>query len=434
MEQNPIIANFPLIFRYEDAKELGSHLSNRHSVVLLGIKRVGISNFLRFFISREDVIRNYLTDSEKRLFIPVNLNDLVECEIAPFWTLTLKRILDAVENSEIEEEVKKEIRDIFLESIQLQDLFFTIDSVRDAIKKIIEQGYLPTLFFIRFDRLGNSVTPEFFANLEGLREFSHQQLTYVFTSFLPLSRIFPTVFPQAALSIAYRNIYIKPTEKEDTRIIFNAYKKYYNLKLEADLEQEFLRLVDGHFQYLQLGLILLHEPVKQMQTKEDLVRHLTGDERIKLQSEELWENLNSDEQAILLKIVNNEEITKEERKKGIYLWNTGFVITDRQKLRIFSPLFEYYVKERRKEESKTNVAEFSKKELIFFEFLKRNKDLICEREEIIEEVWPEAEELGISDWAIDKLAGRVRSKLKLQENNFELQTIKTRGYKLIEAK
>jgi hypothetical protein len=434
MEQNPIIANFPLIFRYEDSKELGSHLSNRYPVVLLGIKRVGISNFLRFFISRDDVAKNYVNDSEKHMFIPVNLDDLVECEMAPFWTLTLKRIVDAVETSKINEKVKKEIRNIFLESIQLQDLFFTIDSVRDAIKKIIEQGYLPTLFFIRFDRLGNAVTPEFFANLEGLREFSHQQLTYVFTSFLPFSRIFPAVFPQAALSITYRNIYIKPTEKEDTKIIYNAYKNYYNLNLEEELEKEFLKLVDGHFQYLQLGLIALHEPAVVIKTKEELMSYLVNDERIKLQSEELWENLEKHEQNLLLKIVNNESVTKEDRKKGIYLWNTGFVATDRQKLKIFSPLFEYFVKERRKEESKINVTEFSKKELIFFEFLKNNKDEICEREKIIEEVWPEAEELGISDWAIDKLAARVRAKLKLQENNFEIQTIKTRGYKLVEAK
>jgi hypothetical protein len=434
MEQSPIIANLPLIFHYKDAKELGDHLSNFHSVVLLGIKRVGISNFLRFFTNRDDVVRNYFDNPKQRIFIPVNLNDLVECEIPPFWMLTLKRILDAVEASKIDEEVKKEIRGIFLESIQLQDLFFTIDSVRNAIKKIIEQGYLPTLFFIRFDRLGNSVTPEFFANLEGLREFSHQRLTYVFTSFLPFSRIFPRVFPQAALSIAYRNIYIKPTEKEDTKIIYNAYKNYYNLKLETDLEKEFLRLVDGHFQYLQLGLIALHEPGKPIQSKDDLVEYLTGDERIKLQSEELWENLSVDEQTILLKIVSGEEVVKEDKKKGIYLWNTGFVTADRQGLKIFSPLFEFFIKERRREESKTNVAEFSKKELIFFEYLKSNKDDICEREKIIEEVWPEAEELGISDWAIDKLAARVRSKLKLQKNNFELQTIKTRGYKLIEAK
>jgi DNA-binding winged helix-turn-helix (wHTH) protein len=161
---------------------------------------------------------------------------------------------------------------------------------------------------------------------------------------------------------------------------------------------------------------------------------LVNDERIRLQSEELWENLDKEEQRILLKIVNKEEITREDRKKGIYLWNSGFVAIDRQRLKIFSPLVEYYIKERRKEESKEGGVEFSKKELIFFEFLKRNKDTICEREKIIEEVWPEAEELGISDWAIDKLAGRVRNKLKLQKNKFEIQTIKTRGYKLVTTK
>ena len=70
---------------------------------------------------------------------------------------------------------------------------------------------------------------------------------------------------------------------------------------------------------------------------------------------------------------------------------------------------------------------------MLFTFLKENKDKICEREEIIEVVWPEEEDLGVSDWAIDKLVARVRNKLKLQKNDFEIQTIKTRGYKLIEV-
>jgi len=69
-----------------------------------------------------------------------------------------------------------------------------------------------------------------------------------------------------------------------------------------------------------------------------------------------------------LKIVNKEEITKEDKKKGIYLWNTGFIAADRQKLKVFSPLLEYYIKERRREESKEIGAEFSKKELISSSF------------------------------------------------------------------
>ena len=184
MAHRIIEENYPLTFRQDEAKELGKHLKNRHSVVLIGMKKVGISNFLRFFLNNKDIPGTYIKDYRRHLFIPIELNDLVECEIAPFWTLTLKRIVDAIEKYPIEDKIKEQIAGLFLESIQLQDLFFTIDSVRLALLKIAEQGYLPTLFFIRFDRMKDSVTPEFFANLEGIKS-TNQQLSFVFTSYQP---------------------------------------------------------------------------------------------------------------------------------------------------------------------------------------------------------------------------------------------------------
>ena len=74
----------------------------------------------------------------------------------------------------------------------------------------------------------------------------------------------------------------------------------------------------------------------------------------------------------------------------------------------------------------------SKKEHLLFTFLKSKGGVICEREEIIHAVWPEVEEFGISDWAIDRLVARLRVKLKAQKSPFEIQTIKTRGYKMVE--
>lgn len=426
-------ASYPISFRKEDAEDLGGHIKHRHSVVLLGIKRVGISNFLNFFIGNKEVQNIYVKGGPKHFFIPIDLNDLVESEIQPLWTLTLKRILDAVESSLISEKVKKEISGLFLESIQLQDLFFTIDSVRLSIKIIIEEGYLPTLFLIRFDRLMSSVTPEFFANLAGLRDSTHQQLSYVFTSFLPFERIFPNVFQEAVILVGYRNLYIKPAKREDEYIILQTYKKRYNVKLPKETEEYLLELVDGHFRYLQLALILLHEKQFKKQTRKDLFNYLVSDEGIRLQSEEIWENLNKDEQIILLKVIKNEKITTDDRKKGIYLWDSGFLRDFEGKARVFNLLFEYYIKEREKEEQKENITEFSKKELMLFKLLEKNKNEICERERIIEEIWPEEEEMGVSDWAIDKLVARARNKLKNQNNNYEIQTIKTRGYKLIEV-
>lgn len=66
-----------------------------------------------------------------------------------------------------------------------------------------------------------------------------------------------------------------------------------------------------------------------------------------------------------------------------------------------------------------------------FTYLKDHSNEICERERIIENVWPEVEALGVTDWAIDRLVARVRNKLKAQGSKFEIQTIKTRGYKLV---
>jgi len=432
MNKNLGASNYPIKFRLSEARDLGGHIKHRHSVVLLGIKRVGISNFLNFFIGNKDIDEVYVEKNSKHLFVPVDLNDLVESEIQPFWTLTLKRIVDAVDKSAMGENTKKEISGLFLESIQLQDLFFTIDSVRRSVNIIIEEGYLPTLFLIRFDRLMNSVTPELFANLAGLRDSTHQQLSYVFTSFLPFERIFPNVFQQAAILVGYRNVYIKPAKKEDEEIILQIYKKRYDVNLPKETEKELLELVSGHFRYLQLALVLLHEQADK-KAKKGLFDYLVSDEGIRLQSEEIWENLNKEEQDIVLRIIRNEKLTVNDNKIGTYLWDSGMVKDVNGETLVFNPLFKYYVKEREKEIQKENAIEFSKKELMFFEYLKQNTNNICERERIIEAVWPEASDLEISDWAIDKLAARVRTKLKLQSNNFEIQTIKTRGFKLTEG-
>ena len=88
---------YPLTFRQEEAQQLGKYLQQRRSVNLIGMRRVGISNFLRFFLHHKDIVETHISFKQKHLFIPIDLNDLVEREIYPFWTLTLKRIVDACE-------------------------------------------------------------------------------------------------------------------------------------------------------------------------------------------------------------------------------------------------------------------------------------------------------------------------------------------------
>ncbi|MEK9178445.1 MAG: hypothetical protein AAB801_01545, partial [Patescibacteria group bacterium] len=82
-DSNHIIESlYPLDFRKEDSERLGALLSQRRSVALVGMKRVGISNFLRFFLNHRDIAKTYLRGGN-HFFIPVDLNDLVERETFP---------------------------------------------------------------------------------------------------------------------------------------------------------------------------------------------------------------------------------------------------------------------------------------------------------------------------------------------------------------
>lgn len=428
MNLNLIEQTYPVSFREEDAKKLGTHIINRRSVVLTGMLRVGISNFLRFFLNHEGINKKYL-DDKKYIIIPVDLNDLVEREIYPFWILTFKRLADKIEDSELPNSIKKQIALYFLDSIQSQDLFLTIDYLRKSVVLLCDEGYLPTIFFLRFDRMKDSITHDFFANFQGLIDSTHERLSYVFTSARPLNHLEPTIFTKQSLLIFSDNLYIKPNKKSDIKTVFESSIKQYNLKLSPEMIKQLLKIVDGHTQYLQFALISLKENGNI--NPQDLFDFLKTDERISLQSEELWESLSSIEQDILLKIESGKKLSENEIKEGEYLINTGFF--DLETLKIFSPIFDSFVKSKAEEKRKEkNNSDFSKKENLLLKFLEENKNEICEREEIIENVWPEAEALGVTDWAIDRLVARVRNKLKDHDKDYEIVTIKTRGYKLID--
>lgn len=425
MESHIEEVSYPLEFREKDSQGLGQHIKNRHNIVLIGMKRVGISNFLRFFLYKDGIKEKYIQDERNHLFIPIDLNDLVERELFPFWVLTLKRIEDAVMASNVSEKTKKYIETLFLDSIQSQDLFLTIDSIRKSLVKLVEEGVIPTIFFLRFDRMQNVVTPEFFANLQGLIDASHKNLSYVITSVRSLESLSPDVFTRASVSVFARTMYIQPGEKKDSSVVFDETCKRNDLLFSDSVKDKILSIVDGYTQYIQFALAYLHEK-KSNTVSAKLEDELFTDERIALQSEELWESLNDEEKEVLLKHIDGKQIGADDREKAAYLWNTGIVSEDG----VFSVLFEKYLKQKEGNTKESSKPELSKKEHLLLKILEENRGALCEREAIIENVWPEAESYGVSDWAVDRLVARLRGKLKASNSEYEILTIKTRGYKL----
>jgi hypothetical protein len=423
-------ASYPLTFREEEAKRLGKYLEQRRSVNLIGMRRVGISNFLRFFLYHKDIVPSFVSKTQKHMFIPIDLNDLVEREIYPFWTLTLKRVVDACELSDLSKETQEKINNLFLSSIQSQDLFLAIDTIRKALHMISEKGIYPTLFFLRFDRLQDAFNPSFFDNLAGLYEANHERTSYVFTSDRSLDSIFPTT--KTTFSVFAQQMYVCPAKEQDMEHVYNSYQARYNIALSPSIEKALFGLVAGNIQYLHLALIILNEKKKTKFASEDeLLSVLTADERINLESEELWESLTQNEKKVLLLVAKNKPVSKEDQKNASYLWDTGLIT----KSNIFSPLLSHFLLHKEQEEkTEQNVVHLTRKEHLLFSLLETHLGNICEREEIVESVWPEYKEFGVSDWAIDRLVARVRVKLREQKSPYEIVTVRTRGYKLASVK
>lgn len=427
---------YPLLFRRKEAKALGTYLQHRQSVQLIGMKRVGISNFLRFFLYHKDIKRQYLPQDGKNLFIPVDLNNLIEREVFPFWRLTFKRIVDSVEASVLDNTVKQKINELFVNSIQSGDLFLTFDGVRASLMELVKAQIYPTIFLIRFDRLKNVVTPEFLNNLQALQDSTNQKLSYVFTSYRELDVLEPETFTKQILSAFAPALYFQPAIAEDMEVMFATLAGKYNLSVPPAMRSLIIDLSGGHAQYVQLSLVVLHELSlkKKVVSEETVVAAIESDERVMLQSEELWESLTKEEQEIVKRVNEGKRITAEEKERGKYLWNTGFVVEKNGLVTLFSSLFSLFVENAaRKKHHDGALVEFSKKEHMLFELLNSFPNQIVEREKIVEIVWPEYKEYGVSDWSVDRLVARVRGKLKKKDGKTEIVTVRTRGYKLIIA-
>ena len=418
---------YPVTFRATEAKVLGEHVRLRHNVELVGMLHVGIRNFLRFFLYQDHIIPTYINHDEKHMFVHVDLNDLVARDIASFWNLVFSRLVDSVEASGLDVSSKAQITKLFEASSKSADLFSTIDSLRKSVGLVVAAGILPTLFFVRFDRIKDAINSEFYTNLEGLRDSSGHQLAYVFTSFRPLNNISPEVFSKKSLSGFSHLMYVKPAINGDVRVVFDMFEKKYNLSLSDTISNKLLELVGGHVKYLHIAVSILKE-----KREGDLFENIAKNEKINFLSEEIWESLNTEEQRILTTIFKKgikQSISEADKKVGDYLWQTGIIGEKNGVFCIFSPLFEYFIQQRVEGGKPNGSLDFTKKENLLYNFLIANIGQICEREQIITTVWGD-DNAGVTDWTVDQLVARLRTKLKLQKSKYQVVTVKTRGYRM----
>lgn len=401
-------------YRKNDVRFLTEHVRHHHSVELVGMRRVGINNFLRHFFAQHQFGK-----SDRQMYIFIDLNNLVEREAFPFWQLTLKRISDGVRDLVVDPALRKEITQIFETAIQYQNMQMTYDGIRESLAALVKNDIEPVIFFNRFDRVVNMMSESFIDNIRGLYDAAGNRLSCVFTSYRPLSDFYGKKLP-------FDQFYtheLLPMTKEDARVHVDEYEHKYHLKFDTAAHHVIYTLSGGHVQYMRFIMDLLRE---SKTGAADIQAAAAHDERVQLLSEELWESLQPAEQKLLRQVISK---TVSEQSVT-YLEKTGMVHNGT----VFSPLFADYVTAKSgSPRHLKHAVEFTRKENALFVVLKEHLGTVCERDLIIEKVWAESAEDGISDWSIDKLVERLREKIKVQKLPYQVVTVRTRGYKLVEV-
>ena len=432
MHRLSIESKYPINFRCEDARRLAELIKNHQSVELIGMKRVGISNFLRFFLYHPEIKKKYFGIHYKRyLFIPIDLNDLVECELQPFWLLTFKRVLESIDQTSLPKNISQSINHLFDKAIQLHDLFFTVDALRKTLVELVRHDVYPILFLVRFDRLLDHVTRDFFATIQSLYDTAHGKLAYVFTCYRELSELKPDIFDSNTMSVFSKALYLQPAKTPDTEIICSTFEDRYHIKLDERVKSKLVELSGGHVQYLQLGLAILSEYENKALSPKETEKALKEDERIILQSEELFSTLSQDEKSNLRKI-SSGEVADIKDLKNEYIWKTGMIANGNRPLHIFSSyLTDYISSQSDLSQEYRDGTYLTNKENALFNLIKSYLGEVCERDMILEQVWSEYESFGVSDWAVDRLIARLRKKLKEMHSPYSIKTIRTRGFMMV---
>lgn len=417
-------ASYPLSFRTKETADILKILGQRQSFTLVGMKRVGVSNFLRF-IAFNPKIQEKLGSRQDTLFVYLDANDLTEIEPNLFWLLLLKRLkdvaihLDASRREEVEEIYKN------LSTSENREPLFLLEGVKEIAQIFAESDCYLVLVLARFDRLLPLFSEQFFANLQSIIDVALQHITYVFTSYLPLDLLCKEIYFAATFSMFTKTYYLQPGNREDLTPVITGFEAQHGLSIPERVKDILISLTGGHVQLLQLSLISVSQQLLSPKTDAPtLLLTLSSDERIQLQCEEIFASLTEAERSFLL------QDKHAPAKPTPYLLETGLVNDNGQ---VFSEIFARFLEQKKKElrQHSLPLGQLTQKETSLLNYFVSHKGEVCSRDDLIGAVWPEFED--ISDWALDQLVSRLRKKLELYALPMKVKTNRGVGYELIEA-
>lgn len=190
------------------------------------------------------------------------------------------------------------------------------------------------------------------------------------------------------------------------------------------------------------SLWLLREGLRQIrENKKITINDILMSPGIQLRLEKIYALFSTEEKIALVTLCSNDQKYLDPKIKQ-HLLSTGIISANNKKLPLTIPaLLPFIQKDEIANKFNINIdskkIQFNNKDvsIIFTDqeydvllLLIKNRNKITTRENIAQIMWKKEWEDKYSEWAIDKLISRLRSKLfSISKNRSILQTVKTKG-------
>ncbi len=431
MEPTHFESLYPENTRFEELEKILSFVKKGASCQLIGLPGTGKSNLLGLLSYNRIVRLKHLGENQKWFhFVYMDFSEVKKRNAADVIKFMIVSLSYSLSERNLKESEK--IRFFLSEVKNLEDELILFQALKKSIDYLsIERELTVVFLFDRFDQYTPNISEEFFSNLKILRNRAKYRFACVFS----LNRELPELVDPYVLSefyefVAENTVYLKLLDEPGLVFRLSYLEKIAGKKLGSGLQEKILKETAGHGKLTRLSWEAILSESKRV---ADLSAFLISKKSIRGALFEIWNSLMPEEQKDLTRSARNEFLEK------IGLTKDG---------KITISLLERFMKELPEQpqakisfdsgkneivKGSENLTEkLSPSEFRLLRFLLTNRGRICEKDEIIQNVWRDTKTItGVTDQALDQIIYRLRKKIEDDpENPRFIQTIKGRGYKV----
>jgi hypothetical protein len=315
-------ASLPLTYRRREIECVITPLTIQRSVRVVGLSGMGKSNLLRFLVSHPQILADHPDlPAGSICFLYIDCNRL-----SPVRALSFYRECHFL--LQTGQDVATRL-----------DEYLLYRQLEMALQRL-DQQTLVILVVDRADYLYSEVGQEFFSQLRNLRDEARGgRMSFILGSQRPLGDLYE-------LDKLFSDIcWVGPLAEVDRAEFFARHETRLNLKIGEGLQKLLCRLTGAHPGFLKNGMNWIKQQgMENLPENEALwLEALLDYEPIQKYGQRLWDNLSLAEQDLLVALHHTPDHMPSTGRLVYQLKQSGVVIDDRGKLRIFSPLWKAYL-------------------------------------------------------------------------------------------